>query len=50
MEKNIREKLGIWIINDNESYKYVCENFAPDIVETTGAVKPMTKYRKQCKM
>lgn len=43
-------KLGIWILNDYESYKYVCENFAPDIVETTGTIKPMSKYRKECKM
>ncbi|MBQ7900940.1 MAG: hypothetical protein IJ365_03115 [Clostridia bacterium] len=43
-------KLGIWIINDYESYEYICENFAPDIVETTGAVKPATEYRKECKI
>ena len=31
-------KLGIWIINDYESYNYVCRHFAPDIVETNGIV------------
>lgn len=33
-------KLGIWIIGDYEAYEDVCERFAPDLVETTGAIKP----------
>lgn len=32
--------LGIWIINDEESHADVCTRFSPDIVETTGTVKP----------
>ena len=33
-------KLGIWIVEDYESYRYICETYAPDIIETTGVIKP----------
>ena len=33
-------ELGVWIINDPEHHADVCARFAPDIVETTGAIKP----------
>lgn len=33
-------KLGIWIINSYEHYEDVKKRFSPDIVETTGIVKP----------
>jgi glycerophosphoryl diester phosphodiesterase len=32
--------LGIWLINDEESHDDVCARFSPDIVETTGTIKP----------
>ena len=34
-------KLGIWIINDYESFCDVTEKFSPDIVETDGTIKPI---------
>lgn len=34
-------KLGIWIISKYEDFDYVCENYSADIVETTGAIKPV---------
>ena len=43
-------KLGIWIINDYESYNYVCRHFAPDIVETNGIVKPEINKGYLCDM
>ena len=43
-------KLGIWIINDYESYNYICKHFAPDIVETKGIVKPEINEGYLCDM
>lgn len=34
-------KLGIWIINDYESFYDAAEKFSPDIVETDGTIKPV---------
>ena len=33
-------RLGIWIIGDEASFEQVCRAFAPDLVETTGVIKP----------
>ncbi len=33
-------KLGIWIIKDYESFERVVRDFEPDVVETTGRIKP----------
>ncbi|MBE6571355.1 MAG: hypothetical protein E7656_03850 [Ruminococcaceae bacterium] len=33
-------QLGIWLIGDTESYAQVCQKYSPDIIETTGAIKP----------
>ena len=33
-------KLGIWIVEDYEAYEYICEKYSPDIIETTGVIKP----------
>lgn len=33
-------RLGIWIIGNYEDYEDACERFSPDLVETTGAIKP----------
>ena len=33
-------KLGIWLIGDVENYGQVCSKYSPDIIETTGAIKP----------
>lgn len=33
-------RLGIWIVEDYESYGYICEKYSPDIIETTGVIKP----------
>ncbi len=43
-------KLGIWIIKDYESFDEVCDKFAPDIVETTGTVKPQKTVGGYCDM
>lgn len=43
-------KLGIWIIKDYQSYDDVCKRFAPDIVETTGAIKPVANQNILCDM
>lgn len=37
-------KLGIWIINDYESYYQVVRLYNPDIIETNGTVKPINSY------
>ena len=33
-------KLGIWIVEDYESYRSICEKYSPDMIETTGVIKP----------
>lgn len=33
-------KVGIWIINNNEDYLDVIQNYSPDIIETNGRIKP----------
>lgn len=43
-------KLGIWMIDDYKSYEYICEKYDPDIVETTGAVKPEINAGALCDM
>ena len=43
-------KLGIWIINDYESFDYVCRHFAPDIAETNGIIKPDINEGYLCDM
>ena len=35
--------LGIWIINDEQEMRDAMERFSPDVVETTGGVKPASK-------
>lgn len=43
-------KLGIWNIGDDKSYDFICENYKPDIVETTGYVKPVINEGMLCDM
>lgn len=43
-------KLGIWIIKDYESYDAVCAAYVPDIVETTGRIKPDLNRGAFCDM
>ena len=43
-------KLGIWIIKDYDSYDAVCKAFAPDIIETTGRIKPDLNRGAFCDM
>ncbi len=43
-------KLGIWIIKDYESLDAILEQYAPDIVETTGTVKPISNVGGYCDM
>lgn len=43
-------KLGIWIIKDYESYDEICEKYAPDIIETTGRIKPDINKNAWCDM
>ncbi len=43
-------RLGIWILKDYESFDAVCAAFVPDIVETTGAVKPVRRTGFLCDM
>lgn len=43
-------RLGIWIIKDYKSFDEVCDRFAPDIVETTGTVKPIKAVSGYCDM
>ncbi|MBE6631936.1 MAG: histidinol-phosphatase HisJ family protein, partial [Ruminococcaceae bacterium] len=43
-------KLGVWLINDYESFDEVCERFDPDIVETTGVIKPLLNEGCLCDM
>lgn len=43
-------KLGIWIIKDYESYDEICAKYAPNIVETTGRIKPDINKGKWCDM
>ena len=43
-------KLGIWIIGDYESYDFICESYKPDIVETTGFIKPEINQGLLCDM
>lgn len=40
MVRALGAKLGLWIIEDEEELSDACARFAPDIVETTGAIKP----------
>lgn len=41
-------KLGIWIAKDEAAFDRVCRDFAPDIVETTGGVKPRINCGMLC--
>lgn len=34
-------KLGIWTVEDYESLRYICDTYSPDIIETTGVIKPI---------
>ncbi len=43
-------RLGIWILTDYESYDTACASFRPDIVETTGSVKPVRREGFLCDM
>lgn len=43
-------KMGIWLIGDEDSFDTVCRDFAPDIVETNGAVKPRRNRGLLCDM
>lgn len=40
-------KLGLWIIEDEDELADACARFAPDIVETTGAIKPDGRKERQ---
>jgi len=41
-------RLGIWIIGDEVSFDRVCRDYAPDIVETTGIIKPIRNRGLLC--
>lgn len=43
-------KLGIWILKDYESFDAVCAAYAPDIIETTGRIKPDLRRGAWCDM
>ena len=45
-----RAKLGIWIIKDYETYDEICLKYAPDVVETTGRIKPDIHRGAWCDM
>lgn len=34
-------KLGIWLVGSETDFDWVCRDYAPDIVETTGIIKPV---------
>jgi len=38
--RSIGAKLGLWIIEDEADLETVCRLYAPDLVETTGSLKP----------
>lgn len=38
--RRIGARLGVWIIEDDADFTDACVRFAPDIVETTGSIKP----------
>ncbi len=41
-------RLGIWILSKQCDYDYVVDKFSPDIVETTGAIKPTVRKGVVC--
>ena len=43
-------KLGIWIIKDYASFDSIFEQYVPDIVETTGTIKPIRTVGGYCDM
>lgn len=38
--RRLGARLGLWIIEDNGELEDACARFKPDVVETTGAIKP----------
>lgn len=40
MVRRIGARLGVWIIEEESDFIDACTRFAPDIVETTGSIKP----------
>ena len=43
MVRGMGAKLGLWILEDEDEFVEVCARFAPDVVETTGMIKPDMK-------
>ena len=40
MIRNVGAKIGVWIIEDEADLIDACARFAPDVIETTGSIKP----------
>jgi hypothetical protein len=40
MIRNVGAKIGVWIIEDEADLIDACVRFAPDVIETTGSIKP----------
>ena len=36
-------KIGVWILEDEEDMIDACARFKPDVIETTGSLKPDQK-------
>lgn len=40
MIRDVGAKIGVWIIEDEADLVDACARFAPDVIETTGSIKP----------